>query len=70
MCDHIFELYNNFLLTMIIFSSELVPSNFRYTSVTSNNITFQWNSLTEAETGVNWYVIRCFGENISYMVRK
>ena len=44
------------------------PTNFRYTSVTSNSITFQWNPLSE-DVQVSWYVITCFEGSIILTVR-
>ena len=52
---------------IIILITVAAPSNLRDIGVTSNSITFQWNSLT-VDVQVSWYVITCLEGNISLTV--
>ena len=46
----------------------VAPGSFRYTGITSNSITFQWNGLTVIGIEVSWYVTTCSEGNSSFIV--
>ena len=54
-----------FMHSLLFFTIDVAPSNFRYTAVTFDSIAFQWNSLTG---DVDWYVVRCSTGNLSFIV--
>ena len=66
--NYMFEMYQLFSLAYFVFTIVVAPSSLRYSGVTANSVTFQWNSLTVDGVEVNWYVIICTTGNFSFMV--
>ena len=59
---------NNCVIHYFAIVQVVAPSNFRYTSVMFDSITFQWNSLNGDQIQVDWYVVRCSRGNFSFIV--
>ena len=68
-CQH-WILHILFLYCAVPLPPSVAPSNFRDISVTSNTVTFTWNTLNlqEANGIVRWYIITCNAVAYNFVV--